>query len=38
MSDNIRAIIWSYAEQLEMIDDRDAQALWLYALSAWFPW
>ena len=38
MSDNIRAAIWSYAEQLEMIDDREAKALRLYALAAWFPW
>ena len=38
MSDNIRAAIWSYAEQLEMIDDRESLALWLYALAAWFPW
>jgi len=38
MSDNIRCAIWSYAEQLEMIDDREALALWLYALAAWIPW
>jgi len=36
--DNIRAIIWCYAEKLEMVDDRDVPALWLYALAAWFPW
>jgi hypothetical protein len=37
MLDRIRATLWHYGEAMEL-NGYDAQALWLYAWSFWFPW